>query len=190
LVNQDYQIGEKINKLEVASDLYIPVFFVKKSTYRSLQMAVSYNGKSFDPKSAIFEEEGLVIAIERNGQDLKNVFVRVNVVIFLILFLLAWFAASYSVRIIPKLTFSVFPVLPIIKYDQLNIRSFNETTCAVCLDDFKSDDDLRVLASCQHFYHSRCIFVNLIIGIDSWLVKSTKCPVCRQGVGESRLNIS
>ncbi|RWR84102.1 LOW QUALITY PROTEIN: E3 ubiquitin-protein ligase ATL6-like protein [Cinnamomum micranthum f. kanehirae] len=43
--------------------------------------------------------------------------------------------------------------------------------CAVCLNEFEDDENLRLLPKCSHVFHPHCI--------DSWLVSHTTCPVCR-----------
>ncbi|KAM3052418.1 hypothetical protein ACUV84_010166 [Puccinellia chinampoensis] len=43
--------------------------------------------------------------------------------------------------------------------------------CAVCLEVFVAGDRCRVLPGCQHGFHAHCV--------DSWLRKSSQCPVCR-----------
>eukprot|EP00931_Biecheleriopsis_adriatica_P056078 TRINITY_DN33239_c0_g1_i1.p1 TRINITY_DN33239_c0_g1~~TRINITY_DN33239_c0_g1_i1.p1 ORF type:complete len:481 (+),score=107.19 TRINITY_DN33239_c0_g1_i1:35-1444(+) len=48
-----------------------------------------------------------------------------------------------------------------------------QTQCVVCLEDFKVQDELRVLP-CRHRYHSGCI--------DNWLARSRHCPVCKRDV--------
>ncbi|GFY88563.1 hypothetical protein Acr_06g0005030 [Actinidia rufa] len=43
--------------------------------------------------------------------------------------------------------------------------------CAVCLEGFKVGDKCRLLPNCKHSFHAQCI--------DSWLVKTPICPICR-----------
>ena len=43
--------------------------------------------------------------------------------------------------------------------------------CAVCLESFKAGDKCRLLPSCRHSFHVQCI--------DSWLLKTPICPICR-----------
>jgi hypothetical protein len=42
-------------------------------------------------------------------------------------------------------------------------------TCAVCLEDMKERDEVRVL-TCSHVYHRPCV--------DEWLSRSSRCPLC------------
>lgn len=65
------------------------------------------------------------------------------------------------VRALPTFTFS---------------DSFREggDTCAVCLEDYRFGESLRLLP-CQHAFHLSCI--------DSWLTKwGTSCPVCKHDI--------
>ncbi|KAA8548081.1 hypothetical protein F0562_004658 [Nyssa sinensis] len=43
--------------------------------------------------------------------------------------------------------------------------------CAVCLDNFKVGDKCRLLPQCRHSFHAQCV--------DSWLLKTPICPICR-----------
>lgn len=45
--------------------------------------------------------------------------------------------------------------------------------CAVCLENFKMGDKCRLLPNCNHSFHAHCI--------DSWLLKTPFCPICRTG---------
>lgn len=46
-----------------------------------------------------------------------------------------------------------------------------ESTCPVCLCDFKDGEQVRLLPECAHYYHVSCI--------DMWLRTHTSCPMCR-----------
>ena len=60
--------------------------------------------------------------------------------------------------------------LPIKKYQKLS----NVETCAICVDDFKQGDTLRILP-CHHFFHIKCV--------DEWLNNhSDLCPLCKNKV--------
>ncbi|PWA65071.1 Zinc finger, RING/FYVE/PHD-type [Artemisia annua] len=43
--------------------------------------------------------------------------------------------------------------------------------CVVCLEKFKSGEKCKLLPSCNHSFHCECI--------DSWLIKTGACPICR-----------
>ncbi|XP_019055076.1 PREDICTED: E3 ubiquitin-protein ligase RNF13-like [Nelumbo nucifera] len=45
--------------------------------------------------------------------------------------------------------------------------------CAVCLENFKVGDKCRLLP-CRHSFHANCV--------DSWLLKTPICPICRTSV--------
>lgn len=44
--------------------------------------------------------------------------------------------------------------------------------CAVCLCEFSEHDKLRLLPNCSHAFHIECI--------DTWLLSSSTCPLCRR----------
>ncbi|KAK2870775.1 hypothetical protein QQF64_001841 [Cirrhinus molitorella] len=46
-------------------------------------------------------------------------------------------------------------------------------TCAVCLEDFKTKDELGVLP-CQHAFHKRCLL--------KWLEVRCSCPMCNSPI--------
>ncbi|GBM32708.1 E3 ubiquitin-protein ligase RNF13 [Araneus ventricosus] len=61
---------------------------------------------------------------------------------------------------------------------QLQVSTYQKggpyETCAICLEDYKVKDKLRILP-CAHGYHVKCI--------DPWLTKSKRiCPICKQKV--------
>ncbi|XP_051123314.1 RING-H2 finger protein ATL56-like [Andrographis paniculata] len=50
--------------------------------------------------------------------------------------------------------------------------------CSVCLENFRVGDRCRILPVCGHCFHIECI--------DSWLMKTGACPVCRTSVAQFR----
>jgi len=64
--------------------------------------------------------------------------------------------------------------LPIKTFDTKKMKENDPETCAVCIDDFKDGDKLRVLP-CHHEYHVECI--------DLWLTTRKKfCPICKRNI--------
>lgn len=70
--------------------------------------------------------------------------------------------------------------LKLIKFKDSNILT-EEGMCAVCLDDYESDDSLRILL-CKHHFHRKCV--------DEWLKINKTCPLCLQDIqnAEDRYN--
>ncbi|CAN0854186.1 RING-H2 finger protein ATL1 [Linum grandiflorum] len=46
--------------------------------------------------------------------------------------------------------------------------------CSICLEEFKGEEECRVLTVCGHIYHRDCI--------DLWLADENHCPLCRGSV--------
>ncbi|CAI0398810.1 unnamed protein product [Linum tenue] len=46
--------------------------------------------------------------------------------------------------------------------------------CVVCLEKLAVGESCRLLPNCSHCFHARCI--------DSWLLQTPVCPICRAGV--------
>lgn len=51
---------------------------------------------------------------------------------------------------------------------------FKGTECSICLNEFRDDENPRLLPSCIHAFHLPCI--------DTWLKSNVKCPLCRMNV--------
>lgn len=47
----------------------------------------------------------------------------------------------------------------------------NNTTCSICLCEYKDSEMLRMMPDCRHYFHLCCL--------DSWLKLNGSCPVCR-----------
>ncbi|KAI4346997.1 hypothetical protein L6164_007851 [Bauhinia variegata] len=50
--------------------------------------------------------------------------------------------------------------------------------CAVCLENLATGDECRLLPICKHSFHAQCV--------DTWLLKTPFCPICRTRVGSIR----
>lgn len=72
-----------------------------------------------------------------------------------------------------RLPIRALRAIPVKKFDP---ASHTFDTCAICLEDFKLNDEIRVLP-CNHAYHAVCI--------DPWLTRGRRvCPICKRGVLE------
>lgn len=57
-----------------------------------------------------------------------------------------------------------------------------ENNCAICQDDIETDQQVRKLNSCNHYFHKNCI--------DTWFRQNVHCPTCRQDIREINHNNS
>ena len=69
--------------------------------------------------------------------------------------------------------------LPVAKFGDLpsSAADTGETpeSCAVCLYDFKAEEEIRCLPNCKHIFHQACL--------DRWMDHDQKtCPLCRNPV--------
>ncbi|KAJ7945444.1 putative Ring finger protein [Quillaja saponaria] len=73
----------------------------------------------------------------------------------------------------------VVDTYPIIVYSTIKEFKIGKGSleCAVCLNEFRDYETLRLLPKCDHVFHSVCI--------DTWLGSHVTCPVCRTKLTES-----
>uniref|UniRef100_A0A8C2FSQ7 Ring finger protein 122 n=1 Tax=Cyprinus carpio TaxID=7962 RepID=A0A8C2FSQ7_CYPCA len=57
-----------------------------------------------------------------------------------------------------------------------HVHRVSQLTCAVCLEDFRTKDELGVLP-CQHAFHKRCLV--------KWLEVRCSCPLCNNPVSDA-----
>ncbi|KAK9090461.1 hypothetical protein Sjap_023638 [Stephania japonica] len=59
---------------------------------------------------------------------------------------------------------------------QVGEKGSSPVDCAVCLENFSMGDRCRLLPLCKHSFHAQCV--------DSWLLKTPICPICRTSTKE------
>ncbi|OVA07607.1 zinc finger protein [Macleaya cordata] len=67
--------------------------------------------------------------------------------------------------------------LPCFEFKALE-KGTSPVDCAVCLENFKMGEKCRLLPICKHSFHAQCV--------DSWLLKTPICPICRTSAGSQR----
>ncbi|CAE5959712.1 unnamed protein product [Arabidopsis arenosa] len=68
-------------------------------------------------------------------------------------------------------------MFPLVSYSlEMNLPGLGEE-CVICLSDFVSGEQLRLLPKCNHGFHVRCI--------DNWLRQHLTCPKCRNSLVET-----
>ncbi|CAA2956588.1 Hypothetical predicted protein [Olea europaea subsp. europaea] len=71
---------------------------------------------------------------------------------------------------IPGLSTDDIKQLPCFDYE-VEEKGNSPAECVVCLENFKGGEKCRMLPVCHHSFHVQCI--------DSWLLKTAACPICR-----------
>nr|GMD91581.1 RING-H2 finger protein ATL54-like [Ipomoea batatas] len=66
---------------------------------------------------------------------------------------------------------SVINAIAVCKYREAEALLGKPAECAVCLNLFQAEDNLRIMPKCNHAFHVSCI--------DTWLKSHQNCPVCR-----------
>ncbi|XP_054804231.1 E3 ubiquitin-protein ligase ATL6-like [Prosopis cineraria] len=72
---------------------------------------------------------------------------------------------------IDRKVLDTFPILVYSTIKDLKIGK-GALECAVCLNEFKDYETLRLLPKCNHVFHPSCI--------EAWLSSHVTCPVCRE----------
>ncbi|XP_015577776.1 E3 ubiquitin-protein ligase ATL4 [Ricinus communis] len=70
--------------------------------------------------------------------------------------------------------------LPCFDYKAAEKEGSSSSDCVVCLENFNVGDKCKLLPNCKHSFHSQCI--------DSWLVKTPICPICRTIVNTPKIH--
>ncbi|KAL8091307.1 hypothetical protein AgCh_040415 [Apium graveolens] len=68
-----------------------------------------------------------------------------------------------------KLTIDSYPMTVLGESKRLPKPS--DSTCSICLSEYKPNETLRTVPECNHYFHCNCI--------DEWLKLNATCPICR-----------
>ncbi|KAA8540834.1 hypothetical protein F0562_024797 [Nyssa sinensis] len=85
-----------------------------------------------------------------------------------------------SSRRSPSMSKDDIKKLPCFDYNLEEEGERSPVDCAVCLENFKLGDKCRLLPNCKHSFHALCI--------DSWLLKTAVCPICRTGTSAAKID--
>lgn len=74
------------------------------------------------------------------------------------------------------------PISIINSYDTFSFTKNNfdtvnndyDTSCSICISDYKESEILRMMPHCRHYFHRNCV--------DTWLKVNGSCPICRNSL--------
>ena len=71
-----------------------------------------------------------------------------------------------------RVQYTIDDLLPIVTYGDNEFKILESDVCVVCLNNYMDSECCRILPSCKHMFHSRCI--------DRWLKCNLTCPIFHQ----------
>ncbi|KAJ1735730.1 hypothetical protein LPJ61_000382 [Coemansia biformis] len=151
------------------SDVHIPSSFVARREYNGIREA------ALDPSGG----GPLLVRLVRNEYYELPFLDVLFITILSPMLMMAFIYVLYRLRLRQHRLRDLAPTdfvhgLPTKTFYRSKYRDGEPDECAICLDDFGDDDELRILP-CKHEYHVRCI--------DRWLTTRKKfCPICKQNV--------
>ncbi|KAJ1941390.1 hypothetical protein FBU59_003512 [Linderina macrospora] len=149
------------------SDVHIPSSFIARTEYNGLRNA------------AAMSHGPLIIKLVRNEYYELPFLDVLFITILSPMLMMAFIYVLYRLRLRQHRLRDLAPTdvvngLPTKTFYHSKYREGEPEECAICLDDFDDEDELRILP-CRHQYHVKCI--------DRWLTTRKKfCPICKQNV--------
>ena len=151
------------------SDITIPSVFIAQWAYRDLRFQASTEliQSAFEDKESI--EIGLEIALAKDEETdipvLDVVFITLlsiiaPVLVFAAIYYLWILIRSRSTRVRTSSQTTDASLLISLPTHVFYVEKCGERdplTCAICLDDFEDEDELRILPICHHEFHMKCI---------------------------------
>jgi len=80
-------------------------------------------------------------------------------------------AAAAAAMAVPGLDQATLDSYPKFVYSEEKKKKGDQSSCSICLGDYKDSDLLRRLPDCGHDFHVMCI--------DAWMKMHATCPMCR-----------
>ncbi|GLJ48716.1 hypothetical protein SUGI_1027380 [Cryptomeria japonica] len=77
--------------------------------------------------------------------------------------------ASSGERGVEEAVIHTYPIF--VFAEKHEVLSQQDRSCSICLEDYKFNEQLRMIMDCRHVYHVHCI--------DEWLTRHPSCPLCR-----------
>ncbi|GLJ48718.1 hypothetical protein SUGI_1027400 [Cryptomeria japonica] len=65
-----------------------------------------------------------------------------------------------------------YPIIVFSEKHEALSQQQQDRSCSICLEDYKCNEQLRMIMDCRHVYHVHCI--------DAWLTGHASCPICRK----------
>lgn len=168
--------GESVQKT-------IPAVYITQQTYEGILQVLSQTDVKEITLNSVGDVDNSSREIEPQGSDpwawlscrkieywLFLLFVCLCAVLFVLLFVKLYKVLRRRYRsslFVQRTRFRQIGRIPTIQYEESLV--INEA-CAVCLEDFDEDDEVKRL-SCRHGFHPSCI--------GPWLADHDKCPLCQ-----------
>ncbi|KAJ2825085.1 hypothetical protein IWW50_003013 [Coemansia erecta] len=151
------------------SDVHIPSSFIARREYNSLR----------ETALDATDDGPLLIKLVRNEYYELPFLDVLFITILSPMLMMSFIYILYRLRLRQHRLRDLAPAdvvnsLPVKTFYHSKYRDGEPAECAICLEDFDDEDELRTLP-CKHQYHVKCI--------DRWLTTRKKfCPICKQNV--------
>ncbi|KAG0314048.1 hypothetical protein BGZ99_008394 [Dissophora globulifera] len=151
---------------EDTSDVLIPSVFITQNHYRELRYFNMELGKGFLVKMLPDEIDWPILDV--------IIFIILSPAFVVLFLFFLWKIRMRQQRLADLAPPEVVSNLPIKIFFQSKAQTNDPVECVICLEDYKDEDELRVLP-CRHEYHVVCI--------DNWLTNRKKfCPICKRDI--------
>ncbi|KAI8058507.1 hypothetical protein BDF22DRAFT_44038 [Syncephalis plumigaleata] len=152
---------------EDTSDITIPSVFILQADYHQLRYLASHLDQPFIVK---------LLSDDLITWPLVDVLIVtiITPTIMMVFIYLIWYIRQRQEQLADLAPRQTVNNLPTKSFVQAKCRENDPAECAICLEDFVDDDQLRIMP-CRHEFHIACI--------DPWLTTRKRfCPICKQDI--------